>query len=191
MTQKSEKTEWPADRVERRKISDLIPYARNSRTHSDEQVSQIAASIREWGWTMPILVDEKGNVIAGHGRILAANKLGIDEAPCMTADGWSEAKRRAYVIADNKLALNAGWEMDALKIEMQDLDALGFDIKLTGFEIDEMAALFDVEDDDPLPEQKELHATFEVAVECKDETEQETVFNLLTQEGYKCRILTM
>jgi len=139
-------SEWPADKVQRRKVDDLIPYARNSRTHSDAQVAQIAASIREWGWTMPILVDEVGNVIAGHGRIMAAQKLGLDDVPCMTATGWSEAKRRAYVIADNKLALNAGWEMDTLKIEMQELDELGFDLTLTGFDVGEMTALFDEPD---------------------------------------------
>jgi len=167
MTQKSEKTEWPADRVERRKISDLIPYARNSRTHSDEQVSQIAASIREWGWTMPILVDEKGNVIAGHGRILAANKLGIDEAPCMTADGWSEAKRRAYVIADNKLALNAGWDDEMLRVEFGELRDLEFDLSLTGFDDSEIDALFPDEategltDEDAVPEAPEVPVTVE------------------------------
>ena len=139
-------TQWPADKIERRKVSQLIPYARNSRTHSKEQVAQIAASIKEWGWTMPILIDEYDNIIAGHGRIMAAEKLGIDEVPCMTAEGWSDAKRRAYVIADNKLALNADWEMDALKIEMQELDGLGFDLTLTGFDIGEMAALFDEPD---------------------------------------------
>jgi ParB-like chromosome segregation protein Spo0J len=138
--------EWPADKVERRKVADLIPYARNSRTHSEAQVAQIAASIREWGWTMPILIDETGGIIAGHGRIMAAQKLGLEDVPCMTAAGWSEAKRRAYVIADNKLALNAGWDMDTLKIEMQDLDELGFDLTLTGFDVGEMAALFDEPD---------------------------------------------
>jgi ParB-like chromosome segregation protein Spo0J len=138
--------QWPADKVERRKVADLIPYARNSRLHSDAQVAQIAASIREWGWTMPILVDEVGNVIAGHGRIMAAQKLGLEDVPCMTATGWSEAKRRAYVIADNKLALNSSWEMDALKLEMQDLDAMGFDLTLTGFDLGEMTALFDEPD---------------------------------------------
>jgi len=188
----SDSIEWPADKVERRKVSDLLPYARNSRTHSDAQVAQIAASIREWGWTMPILVDEAGNVIAGHGRIMAAQKLGIEDVPCMTASGWSEAKRRAYVIADNKLAINSAWDMDLLKIEMQEIDGLGFNLELTGFDVAEMTALFDDEpSNEDLPEQKDLQATFEVAVECKDETEQETVFNLLTQKGYTCRILTM
>jgi ParB-like chromosome segregation protein Spo0J len=141
-----DKFQWPADKVERRPISELIPYARNSRTHSDAQVAQIAASIREWGWTMPILVDEDGNVIAGHGRIMAAQKLGIADVPCMTATGWSEAKRRAYVIADNKLALNAGWDDDVLKLELQDVDTLGFDLTLTGFDVAELANLFDEPD---------------------------------------------
>jgi ParB-like chromosome segregation protein Spo0J len=133
--------EWPADKVERRKVSDLVPYARNSRTHSDEQVAQIAASIREWGWTMPILVDESGNVIAGHGRIMAAQKLGIEDVPCMTATGWSEGKRRAYVIADNKLALNAGWDNELLALEFTDLQDMGFDLTLTGFDPDEIDGL--------------------------------------------------
>jgi ParB-like chromosome segregation protein Spo0J len=138
--------EWPADKVERRKVSDLVPYARNSRTHSDEQVAQIAASIREWGWTMPILVDESGNVIAGHGRIMAAQKLGIEDVPCMTATGWSEGKRRAYVIADNKLALNAGWDNELLRLEFGDLEEMNFDLTLTGFDPDEISA-FQFDDD--------------------------------------------
>lgn len=133
--------DWPADKVERRNVSELIPYVRNSRTHSEAQVSQIAASIREWGWTMPILCDEEGNVIAGHGRIMAAQKLGIVEAPCMTAVGWSEAKRRAYVVADNKLALNSEWDTEMLRIEMSELDDMGFDLELTGFDAGEISAL--------------------------------------------------
>ena len=159
--------DWPADKVERRKIADLIPYVRNSRTHSEAQVSQIAASIREWGWTMPILCDEEGNVIAGHGRIMAAQKLGIEEAPCMTATGWSEAKRRAYVIADNKLALNAGWDDEALALEFADLKVEGFDLELTGFDLDEIGALFPDEqtegltDEDAVPEAPEVPVTVE------------------------------
>ena len=133
--------DWPADKVERRKIAELIQYVRKSRTHSETQVAQIAASIREWGWTMPILCDEEGNVIAGHGRIMAAQKLGIEEAPCMTAIGWSEAKRRAYVIADNKLALNSEWDDEMLRIELSDLDDLDFDLSITGFDAGEIAAL--------------------------------------------------
>jgi hypothetical protein len=108
-------SEWPADEVERRAVAALIPYARNARTHSPEQVDQIAASIREWGWTVPVLVDEQGGINAGHGRVLAAHKLAIDEVPVMVASGWSEAQKRGYVLADNKLALNAGWDDDLHK----------------------------------------------------------------------------
>src|SRR4029079_13386042 len=98
---------WPADKVERWPIAKLIPHARNARTHSPEQVDQIAASIREWGWTNPILVSEDGGIIAGHGRVLGARKLGLTEAPVMIAAGWTKAQIKAYAIADNKLALNA------------------------------------------------------------------------------------
>jgi len=135
------KKEWPADKVERRAVEDLVPYARNARTHSDEQVDQIAASIREWGWTVPILVDEDGTIIAGHGRILAAQKLGIDEVPAMVADGWTDAQKRAYTIADNKLALNAGWDSDMLKIEIEGLDEAGFDLANLGFDGTELDLL--------------------------------------------------
>jgi ParB-like chromosome segregation protein Spo0J len=134
--------QWPADRPERRKVADLVPYARNARTHSDEQVAQIAASIREWGWTTPVLIDEDGGIIAGHGRVMAAKKLGLSEIPVLIASGWSEAQKRAYVLADNKLALNAGWDNDLLKIELGELQALDFDVQLTGFSLDEVGELF-------------------------------------------------
>ena len=145
--------DWPADKVERRNVADLIPYIRNSRTHSDAQVAQIAASIREWGWTMPILCDEHGNVIAGHGRIMAAQKLGIEDVPCMTATGWSEAKRRAYVIADNKLALNADWDNEALGLEFAELKEMGFDLELTGFDLGEIDDLFPVDETEGLTDE--------------------------------------
>lgn len=137
---------WPADNVERRRVESLVPYARNSRTHSDEQVAQIAASITEWGWTVPCLIDPDGGLIAGHGRVMAAQRLGLDEVPCMVADGWTDAQKRAYVIADNKLTLNAGWDDDALRIEFSDLDETGFNLDLTGFGADELAAIFDEPD---------------------------------------------
>lgn len=159
--------EWPADKVTRRKVASLIPYARNSRTHSDEQVGQIAASIKEWGFTNPILVDIDGEIIAGHGRLLAAQKLNIDEVPTMTAVGWSEAQKRAYVIADNKLALNAGWDNEMLKVELDGLKDLDFDIDLTGFNSDELADLFPeperagLTDEDDVPEAPEKPVTVE------------------------------
>jgi DNA modification methylase len=130
----SKKPSNPADKIERWDIDKLIPYARNARTHSDEQVAQIAASIKEWGWTTPILVDEQGSIIAGHGRTMAARKLGLTDVPVMVANGWSEAQKKAYVLADNQLALNAGWDIDLLKIEIGDLDAEGFNLDLIGFD---------------------------------------------------------
>ena len=124
---------WPADKVERRPIETLIPYANNARTHSDEQVAQIAASMKEWGWTNPVLVDEGGLIIAGHGRVMAARKLGLGEVPVMVADGWTEAQKKAYVLADNQLALNAGWNAELLSTELKGLGELGFDLELIGF----------------------------------------------------------
>ena len=133
------KKQWPADTVERRKVADLIPYARNARTHSEAQVRQIAASIDEWGWTSPILVDEKNSIIAGHGRLMAADKLGLKDVPVMVATGWTEAQKKAYILADNQLALNAGWDSELLKVELQELDGLDFDLDLIGFGEDFLA----------------------------------------------------
>jgi DNA modification methylase len=133
---------WPADNVSKRFVDALIPYARNARTHSDAQVAQIAASIKEWGWTTPVLIDETGGIIAGHGRVMAAQKLGIKEVPVMIAAGWTEAQRRAYVLADNQLALNAGWDMDMLSIELGDLKAESFDLGLLGFDEKFLADVF-------------------------------------------------
>lgn len=124
-----------------RKVDDLIPYARNSRTHSDAQVAQIAASVREFGWTNPVLVDGENGIIAGHGRVLAARKLGMKEVPCIELAGLTDTQRRAYIIADNKLALNAGWSDDMLRIELEELGELGFDLDLIGFTDDEILAL--------------------------------------------------
>jgi len=137
-------TEWPADKVERRAIGTLIPYAKNARTHSDAQVAQIAASMKEWGWTNPVLIDDAGMIIAGHGRVLAARILGYGEVPVMVATGWTEPQKKAYVLADNKLAMNAGWDNDLLKFELQDLDAQGFDLTLTGFELFEIEAFMQI-----------------------------------------------
>jgi len=128
----------PADKVEKWAIDKLIPYARNARTHSDDQVAQIAASIKEWGWTTPVLVDEDGGIIAGHGRTLAAQRLKMKEVPVMVAKGWSDAKKRAYVLADNKLALNAGWDNEMLALELAEIGELGFDLDLLGFDPSEL-----------------------------------------------------
>ena len=120
-------------KIEQRALEALIPYARNSRTHSDAQVAQIAASIREFGFTNPVLVDKDGGIIAGHGRVMAARKLGLKDVPCIALGHLTDAQKRAYVIADNKLALNAGWDEELLAVEFSDLLSEGFDLELTGF----------------------------------------------------------
>jgi len=116
----------------------LIPYARNSRTHSDEQVAQIAASIREFGFTNPVLIDGEDGIIAGHGRVLGARKLGLADVPCIRLAHLTEMQRRAYIIADNKIALNAGWDSEMLALELNDLNMSDFDLSFIGFEANEL-----------------------------------------------------
>jgi DNA modification methylase len=124
-----------------RPLGELIPYARNPRTHSDAQVAQIAASIKEFGWTNPVLLDGANGIIAGHGRVLAARKLGLDRVPVIELAHMSEAQKRAYVLADNQLALNAGWDEELLRLELADLSELGFDLGLIGFADGELERL--------------------------------------------------
>lgn len=145
---------WPADSVERRPIASLVPYANNPRLHSPEQVAQLEASIREFGWTIPILLDEDGGIIAGHGRVMAAKGLGFTEAPCMVARGWSDAKKRAYVIADNKLTLNSSWDDDLLKSELAFLKESDFDLNVIGFSNEEVEIIFESEVEGPTEEDK-------------------------------------
>tara|TARA_R110002167_G_scaffold349004_1_gene560741 strand:- start:2 stop:1252 length:1251 start_codon:yes stop_codon:yes gene_type:complete len=144
-------------KIEYVSIDTLIPYARNARTHSDAQVAQIAASITEFGWTNPILTDGVKGVIAGHGRLLAARKLGNNEVPIIELSHLTDSQKRAYIIADNKLSLNAGWDDEVLSVEMEELDDEGFDLTLTGFGDEELEGLLEKEntgltDDDAVPE---------------------------------------
>ncbi len=135
-------------KIEYKKTIDLIPYVNNTRTHNDEQINQIASSIKEFGFTNPILIDEQNGVIAGHGRIMAAKKLNIDEVPTICLSNLSDVQKKAYVIADNKIALNAGWDEDLLKLELQSLQEMDFDINLLGFDIEELENMdIDLEDD--------------------------------------------
>jgi DNA modification methylase len=128
-------------KIEQLPTDTLIPYARNTRTHSEAQVAQIAGSIREFGFTNPVLIDNESGIIAGHGRVLAAQKLGLGEVPCIRLAHLTDTQRRAYIIADNKLALNAGWDEELLALELADLREDGFDLELTGFDGDELANL--------------------------------------------------
>jgi site-specific DNA-methyltransferase (adenine-specific) len=155
------------DRIERLPISALVPYARNSRTHSDEQLAQIAASMREFGFTNPVLIDEQGGIVAGHGRVMAAQRLGMAHVPCLRLAGLTQAQRRAYVIADNQIALNAGWDDAMLRLELADLQAADFNLDLLGFDAnrldellaDELGETEGLTDADEVPEVPEKPAT--------------------------------
>jgi ParB-like chromosome segregation protein Spo0J len=168
------------------KTGDLVPYARNSRTHSEEQVGQIAASITEFGFTNPVLVDEENTIIAGHGRIMAAQKLGMVEVPTITLSGLTESQRKAYIIADNRLALNAGWDDEMLRLEIADLKKADFDLDLLGFDNEELEKEKETEKPDII-----LSEVFEVVAECSNESEQEMVYNILNSKGIKCRLSTL
>jgi len=172
------------------KVADLIPYARNSRTHSDAQVSKIAASIKEFGFLNPIIVDGDNGIIAGHGRVMAAQKLGLDTLPTIEAGHLTDAQRRAYIIADNRLALDAGWDNELLKVELQDLGEANFDLTLTGFELGEMAILFDELPNEENDDQKQIDVpenqmllTFESEMVLQD------WFDRAEKEGIKCKLL--
>jgi DNA modification methylase len=151
--------------IQQRAVTDLIPYIANSRTHSDAQVAQIAASIKEFGWTNPILVSGDDSIIAGHGRLMAARKLGMEEVPVIVLDHLSKAQQRALVIADNQLALNAGWDMNMLKAEIEDLQLDDFDLNILGFDDKFLDGLLEPEptagltDEDAVPEVPETPKT--------------------------------
>jgi len=148
-------------KITQKKVTELIPYVNNSRTHSDEQVAQIAASIKEFGWTNPILVDGSNGIIAGHGRLMAARKLGFKEVPTIELADLTDTQRKAYIIADNRLALNAGWDNEMLTIELNDLLADGFALEILGFDTKELDALLEPEvvegltDEDAVPDMPE------------------------------------
>lgn len=149
--------------IEQLKTEDLLSYAKNSRTHSEAQIDQIAASIKEFGFTNPILIDAENQIIAGHGRVTAARKLKLSEVPCIRLGYLTESQKRAYVIADNKLALNAGWDDELLALEIQDLKDEDFDISLLGFDDDELSKIMEtlveevegLTDEDAVPETPE------------------------------------
>jgi hypothetical protein len=160
---------WPADHVERRAIASLIPYARNARHHRASQIAQIAASMREWGWTVPLLVDEKDHIIAGHGRVLAAQQLGINDVPVLVARGWTEQQKRAYRLADNQIPLNATWDKTMLRIELADLRDQAVDLELMGFSASDALA---GEVPDSLPQALQLVPAREYAVVMCDDLDE-------------------
>lgn len=123
---------WAAQAVEKRSVQELIPYDRNPKIHSEQQIQQIAESIREWGWTVPVVIDEAGNVLAGHGRLFAAQSIGIEEVPCVVASNWSEQQKKAYIIADNKVQENSSWDFSLLSEEINNLSENGFSLEKLG-----------------------------------------------------------
>lgn len=181
------------ERFEKVNIDRLIPYARNARTHSKEQILQLRASLREFGFVNPVIVDKNLNVIAGHGRILAAKEEGITEVPCVFAEHLTEAQKRAYIIADNRLALSAGWDAEMLSVEIAGLQGADFDISLLGFDDAELNKLLgdidDVKDDDfdvdgelakpAITKPGDLWLLGQHRVVCGDSTKADTFFSLL------------
>jgi ParB-like chromosome segregation protein Spo0J len=175
--------------IEYKKIDDLIPYIKNSRTHSPQQIQQLAASIKEFGWTNPILLDGDNGIIAGHGRLAAARLLNQIEVPTIQLNGLNENQKRAYIIADNKLALNAGWDIEFLNLEIKDLQDAGFDLNLMGFsaeELKEFAPNEDkvIEDMDIKDESRNL-----LMIECISEHELQNLFEEMQERGFECKIL--
>ena len=176
-------------KVEYKKTAELIPYVNNARTHSEEQIKQVAASIKEFGFTNPILIDENNGIIAGHGRSLAAELLKMEQVPTITLTGLTDNQRKAYIFADNKLALNAGWDIDLVKMELEGLKDVDYDINLIGFDEKELSEFFDeyvASDINDKPMDKE---EFLVVIECSDEQQQSDVFEVVEDKGWSCKLM--
>jgi ParB-like chromosome segregation protein Spo0J len=174
-----------------RPISSLTLNPRNPRTHSEDQVAKIAASITEFGFVNPVLVDENGAVLAGHGRIMAAKRLGMVHVPVVEISNFTEAQKQAYLLADNRLALDAGWAPDLLAGILNDLKSDGFDLHLTGFSTDELDKLLAGED--PYQGEGERdgegHVDYSVVVSCDSEADQQALIQLLSKHRYSFRVV--
>lgn len=154
-------TAWPADEIVRRDVSQLVPNARNARQHGPAQIAEIAGLIREFGWTVPVLIDEHDKIIAGHGRVLAAQSLGVATIPAVVARGWSDARKRAYMIADNEVPTHSTWNKELLRVELIDLQQQGVDLKTIGFDPIDLAQQEGVEE---LPQALQLAPARQYAV---------------------------
>ena len=176
--------------LEQVSVSDLVPYVNNAKTHPEEQVLKIASSIKAFGFNAPILVDGNNGIIAGHGRLQAAKKLNLSTVPVVRLDHLSEAQKKAYILADNRLGEVGGtdWDMDLVSLELQDLQEMDFDIDLTGFSID---ALEPIDDSDLDLEEEDYSEVFNIIVKCSSEFEQETTYNKLIEGGYECQVQSL
>lgn len=173
-------------------VKDLIPYANNARIHSESQIKQIAASIKEFGFINPVIIDDKNGIIAGHGRVLAAELLKIEKVPVIKVDHLSEQQKKAYILADNKLTLNSEWDMQMLSIELLDLKNNDFDINITGFSMPELKSIFGDSDGegssgDNSGEQK---TEYLIVIECDNEEQQSKLYQELSDKGYKMRLMS-
>lgn len=178
------------NKIEQLSVDVLIPYSNNARTHSDDQVTQIASSIKEFGFNNPILVDKHNGVIAGHGRLMAAKKLGLNEVPCIRLEHLSDAQRKAFILADNKIALNSGWDYDLLKVEVEGLSDSDFRLELLGFDVNELNTILGIEDE--IKEDKEVTDDGNrnlLLVEFDNEIELENLFNEMQERGFNCKIM--
>lgn len=170
-------------------VAELIPYSNNSRTHSDEQVAKLSGLIKEYGWTNPILVDDKNGIIAGHGRLLAARKLGMATVPCIVLTGLSDDQRRAYVIADNRSALDSEWDDDMLAVEMQRLSNAGFDLSMTGFAQEEIDKFLQVMPGAAVgPAGEGEPSIIALTVTCKNSDEAKNLTAELTGRGFSVKM---
>lgn len=165
-------------------IGNLIPYANNSRTHTDSQIEQIASSIKEFGFINPVIIDSNNGIIAGHCRVLAAQEIGLSKVPCIEVSHLTEDQKKAYIIADNKLALNAEWDDDLLKVELTDLLNNEFDITLTGFDESFLLETPDIE-----PPIIEDEKKFLLMLEFDNEHDLEMAFDEAQSRGIKCKII--
>ena len=171
-------------------VSKLIPYINNARTHSESQINQIAASIKEFGFRNPILIDGDNGIIAGHGRVMAAKKLELTTIPYIDCSDLTEAQKKAYIIADNKIALNAGWDEELLKLELEDIEVSDIDMELLGFSDEELKRLIGVEDADT--EEGEITDDGNrnlLLVEFINESELQKIFEELKERGFECKIM--
>lgn len=166
-------------------VDKLIPYINNAKKHSDDQVTRLASSIREFGFVNPILIDKEFNVIAGHGRLMAAKRLNMGEVPCLFVEGLSEAQRKAYILADNRLGELASWDTELVNSELEVLQELDFDIDVTGFELPGEDESPEVNTDTDFNYREQ----YGVIVMCADEAEQEKIYNSLIAEGYECKVV--
>ncbi len=176
--------EYKGLQIEYRNVDELIPYARNARTHSNEQIAQLAASIKEFGFNTPIATDADNMVLCGHGRLLAARKVGMETVPTVCLSHLSETQKKAYILADNRLALNAGWDDELLKLEIVDLSDTDFALETLGFDDMELDAILNPEEGAPAEDSKEAQGgALTVTVVCTDEAEQSALYAELRSRG--------